>query len=123
MLPGTPYGDVNAFAEREAPDGLVVYLEVAEADAAWTSRLLHHLRYAGWLERANGVLVGRTPGGSSDGFSQLDALHHALDGLPVPVLYDVDTGHVPPQLALVNGASAVVELHADGHGTLVQTLD
>ena len=123
MLPGTPYGDLDAFADREAPDGLVVYLEVAEADAAWTSRLLHHVRYAGWFDRANGVLVGRTPGGPNHGFGQLDALHHALDGLPVPVLYDVDVGHVPPQLALVNGASAVVELHADGRGTLVQTLD
>jgi hypothetical protein len=30
---------------------------------------------------------------------------------------------VPPQLALVNGASAVVELDASGRGTLVQTLD
>jgi muramoyltetrapeptide carboxypeptidase LdcA involved in peptidoglycan recycling len=123
MLPGTPYGDVAAFAERDAPEGLVIYLEAAESDAAWTARLLLHLRYAGWFDRANGILVGRTPGGETDGFTQVDALHHALDGLDVPVLYDVDTGHVPPQLALVNGASAVVELHADGRGTLVQTLD
>ncbi len=123
LLPGTPYGDLAAFAVREAPEGLVVYLEVADADAAWTSRLLHHLRYAGWFDRATGVLIGRTPGGPAQGFSQLDALHHALDGLPVPVLYDVDIGHVPPQLALVNGASATVELHGDGHGTLVQMLD
>lgn len=123
MLPGTPYGDVAGFAEREAPEGLVVYLEVCESNAAWTSRMLHHLRYAGWFDRADGVLIGRTPGGPAEGFSQLYALHHALGDLNVPVLYDVDIGHVPPQLALVNGASAVVELDAAGHGTLVQTLD
>ena len=63
------------------------------------------------------------PAARHHGFSQLDALHHALDGLPVPVLYDVDIGHVPPQLALVNGASPSSSCDATGQGTLVQTLD
>ena len=122
MLPGTPYGDVGAFADRPAPEGLLVYLEVCDAPAAEVSRMLHHLRYAGWFDRATGVLVGRTPAPPTGDFSQHDALRHALGDLPVPVLLEVDIGHLPPQLALVNGALATVELTGSGRGTLVQQL-
>lgn len=123
MLPGTPFGDVAGFARRYAPEGLIVYLEVAESDALTAARLLHHLHLAGWLDAANAVLIGRsgTPDDDDRSFTQLDALESALGGLAVPVLYDVDLGHVPPQMALVNGALATVEF--DGTtGTLVQQL-
>ena len=122
MLPGTPYGDVAGFADRYAPDGLLVYLETAETDAAGTARMLHSLRLAGWFDRAQGVLVGRTGAPAHGELSQLDAVRDALGDLAVPVLHGVDVGHVPPQLALVNGAHAVVELDADGPGSLVQRL-
>jgi muramoyltetrapeptide carboxypeptidase LdcA involved in peptidoglycan recycling len=122
MLPGTPYGDVEAFAARHAPEGLLVYLEVSDAPAGQVSRMLHHLRYAGWFDRATGVMVGRTPAPASEGFTQVDALQHALGDLPVPVVYDVDIGHLPPQMALVNGALATMELTGSGRGTLVQRL-
>ena len=121
MLPGTPYGDLAGFADRHAPEGLLVYVEVAEVDAFTAGRMLHHLRLAGWFDRANAVLVGRTSAPGSPGFTQLDAVRDALGPLDVPVLYDLDIGHVPPQLALVNGALADVTL-ADGVGTLVQHL-
>jgi muramoyltetrapeptide carboxypeptidase LdcA involved in peptidoglycan recycling len=122
MLPGTPYGDVTGFADRHAPEGLLVYLEVSDAPAAEVSRMLHHLRYAGWFDRATGVLIGRTPAPASEGFTQVDALHHALGDLRVPVVFDVDVGHLPPQMTLVNGALATLELTGSGRGTLVQQL-
>jgi len=119
MLPGTPYGDLSAFAR----DDLLVYLEVAEAGAFTAARMLHHLRLAGWFDRATGVLVGRTSAPGSRDYSQLDAVQDALGTLDVPVLYDLDLGHVPPQLALVNGAPTEVTLDRSGVGTLVQHLD
>lgn len=118
MLPGTPYGDLDVLA----PDDLLVYVEVAEVDAFTAARMLHHLRLAGWFDRATGILVGRTNAPGSPGFSQLDAVRDALGPLGVPVLYDLDLGHVPPQLALVNGAPTEVTLDASGTGTLVQHL-
>ena len=120
MLPGTPYGDVDGFVARHAPEGLLVYVEVAESDALTAARMLHHLRLAGWFDAANAVLAGRPAGPDSDGFTHRDALVHALSDLPVPVLYDLDLGHVPPQLAIVNGALATVELLTDSTATLVQ---
>ena len=121
MLPGSPYGDVADFAARHAQEGLLVYVEVAEAEALTAARMLHHLRLAGWFDRANAVLVGRSAGPSSGHFTQHDALVHALGDLPVPVLYDLDLGHIPPQLAIINGALATVEL-TPATATLVQRL-
>jgi len=121
LLAGTRFGDVDGFAARHAPEGLVVYLEVAEADAVTAARMLHAVRLAGWFDHANGVLIGRTVAPSRDGMSQEDAVRSALGDLDVPVILDFDTGHEPPQLPLVNGALAEIELAA-GSGTITQRL-
>ena len=57
-LAGTPYGDVRAFGEEHAEDGLIVYLEVSDDAAPAICRNLHGLRLAGWFDRAAAVLVG-----------------------------------------------------------------
>lgn len=121
MLPGTPFGGLAGFARRYAPEGLIVYLEVAESSAPAAARLLHHVRLAGWLDAANAVLIGRSGAPDDRRFTQLDAIESALGDLAVPVLYDVDFGHVPPQLALVNGALATVGFGGTT-GSLVQHL-
>ena len=59
-LAGTPYGDVAAFGRAHADDGLIVYLEACEDGAYTIARTLHSLRYAGWFEHANAILIGRT---------------------------------------------------------------
>ncbi len=111
-LAGTAYGDVPGWAERHAPEGLVLHLEAAEANALSIARDLWRLRLAGWFDRANAVLVGRTAAPDDPGFTQRDAVVSALGDLGVPVVLEVDCGHVPPHLALVAGARA--ELVVDG---------
>ncbi|TWH33966.1 hypothetical protein [Isoptericola variabilis] len=51
----------------------------------------------------------------------LDAVRHALGDLGVPVLADVECGHVPPYLVLVNGALARVE-HGPDASVVTQRL-
>ncbi len=113
-LAGTPYGDVAGFAATHAPEGLVVYLESAGSDAADVTRRLFGLRYAGWFDAATAVLLGRTQGREVPELTHHDAARRALGDLGVPVLVDVDCGHVPPHLALVNGALARVVHTAAG---------
>ncbi len=120
-LAGTPYGDVAAFAREHAPEGLVVYLESAGSDAADVTRRLFGLRYAGWFEHANAVLLGRTQGREVPALTHHDAARRALGDLGVPVLVDVDCGHVPPHLCLVNGALARV-VHTAAGSTIEQHL-
>lgn len=39
--------------------------------------------------------------------------------LQVPIIYDIDCGHVPPQMTFINGAYAKIEV-ADGKGLVTQ---
>lgn len=114
VLAGTSYGDLNAFARDHAPEGLMLYLEAAEDGAVNITRDLWRMRLAGWFGRVNAVLIGRTLAPNAVGFTQQDALRSAFDGLDVPIILDVDCGHVPPQLALVNGALAELSLDDSG---------
>ncbi len=106
ILAGTRYGDLPAFAAEHAPEGLLVYVEAAGDVATDIARDLWRMRLAGWFDQANAVLVGRTQAPDVEGFTQDDAVRSALDGLDLPIVLDVDCGHVPPHLALVNGALA-----------------
>src|SRR5690606_3238631 len=49
---GTPYGDLTAFAEQHAPEGLIVYLEASDEGALSICRYLHGMRLAGFFDRA-----------------------------------------------------------------------
>ncbi len=121
LLAGTPYGDVPGFARQYAPEGTIVYLEVAESNAVSALRMLTALRLAGWFDDANGLLIGRTEGAAVPRLDQDEAVRRALGDLGIPVVLDFDTGHQPPQLPLVNGALADVVL--DGPvGSITQRL-
>lgn len=96
-------------------DGLVVYLENCESNELDAARMLHGMRLAGWFDHATAVLIGRTGAPSSPSFTQEDAVRDALDRLDVPVVVDVDFGHVPPSNVLVNGAMAHVIVDSDRH--------
>lgn len=112
-LAGTPYGDVAAFGRQHAEDGLVVYLEAAEDNAASICRNLHGLRLAGWFEHAKAVLIGRTSAPDNPKMTQREAVLDALGRLGLPIVFDVEIGHVPPHLPLVNGALATVTVEGD----------
>ncbi|GAA1723987.1 LD-carboxypeptidase [Isoptericola hypogeus] len=121
FLAGTAYGDVPRFAAEHAPEGLVVYLDVCEWGADDIGRALWALRHAGWFDAANAVLVSRTRAPGLEGFTQHDAARDALGDLGIPVLGDVECGHVPPFLALVNGALARVQ-HSPEESVITQHL-
>lgn len=112
-LAGTPFGDVAAFGRRYAGDGLIVYLEAAGDDAATICRNLHGLRLAGWFEHARAVLVGRTSAPDTSKLTQREAVLDALARLDLPMVFDLEIGHVPPHLPLINGALATVTVDGD----------
>ena len=120
-LAGTPYGEIPEFGRKHTADGVIVYLEAAGADAYAVSRTLHGLRLAGWFDHATGVLIGRTRGEDRPDLTQHAAVADALADLGAPVVLDVECGHVPPFLPLVNGALAHVVSTRDRH-EVTQTL-
>lgn len=112
-LAGTPYGDVPGFGRTHADEGVVVYLEACEHNAYDVARELHGLRLAGWFDHASGVLIGRTPAPDAADMTQHEAVADALGMLDVPVVLDLEIGHVQPFLPLVNGAVAHVVVDGD----------
>ncbi|MFC5823805.1 S66 family peptidase [Nonomuraea insulae] len=120
-LGGTPYSDVPAFAAT-APEGLLVYVEACEHDAGDICRHLHGMRMAGFFTGANAVIVGRTGAPGSPSLTQHEAVLDALGGLGVPIVADVECGHVPPYLPIVNGARGRIVCTAT-RNELTQTLD
>lgn len=119
-LAGTPYGDVRAWAE-ELDEPTIVYVEACEEDAINICRYLHALRLAGWFDRAAAVLVGRTSAPDCEEITQRGAVLDALGRLDLPIVSDLEIGHVPPHLPLVNGALARVVVDGDTR-EITQTL-
>ena len=80
------------------------------------------MRECGYFQYCTGIIFGR-PDDYKDtqDFTLIDALQQGLDDLNVPVIYDADIGHIPPQMQIVNGAIGKVAF-ADGKATIRQTL-
>lgn len=107
---GSPFMDFEGFKERYADNGSIFYFENAELSPMGLERALLGLSYKGVFDDLNGLLIGRNSG-PEDPKKQLDykeALIQGLGELNYPVLYDVDIGHKPPNLTLINGALAEV---------------
>lgn len=120
-LTGTPYLDVTAFAREESPEGLLVYVEACEDSAFTICRNLHGMRLAGFFDRANAILVGRTRAPDRNSLSQHEAVLDALGTLNVPIIADIECGHVPPHMPIINGARGRI-VHTGGRSELTQTL-
>ena len=115
FLAGGRFADIGAFAAQHAPEGLVVLLDIAEWGSYDICRALHAMRLRGWFDAASGIVVSRTKAPEPNGFTQHDAVRDALGGLGVPIVADVECGHVAPFLALVQGASTTVVHDGDSH--------
>ena len=118
-LVGTPYGNVSAFQEKFIPGEKVIWaLENCDMDAPDFYRSILHLHNAGWFDKTSGIIFGRTSAGASeDGFTDVDAMERLAELTGVPIVFDADIGHVPPQMTFVNGALAEINV-ADGKATL-----
>jgi len=119
-LAGTPWGDLGRLGDQP----LILFLDNAELRPCEFLRALFSLRLHGWLDRAVCLLIGRhapPDANEADSLDFLGALDAAMNGLTLPVLHQLDIGHVPPQLSLLQGAWA--ELYADDEACqLTQTL-
>lgn len=109
-LIGTRFAPVEEFLIKYKEHGYIWTLESCEMSAADIYRTFWQMRECGWFKHCKGIIVGR-PDGYKDSrdFTLLDALRQGLGELNVPVIYDADIGHIPPQMQIVNGALGSVE--------------
>lgn len=105
-LVGTKYDKVSEFNERYEKDGIIWYLEACDLNVMGIRRVLWQLDHAGWFQHVKGFLIGRLlcHGEELFGMDQYRAVTGILGKYQVPVLMDLDIGHLPPMMPIVNGA-------------------
>jgi muramoyltetrapeptide carboxypeptidase LdcA involved in peptidoglycan recycling len=124
---GTEYLDLKAMSERH-PEGIILYLENAEMPPTEVARTILSMKYRGVFEYINGLLIGRSAAPDEtdpNHLSYFECLRQYLGNLPIPIMIDLDIGHKPPNLTLINGALASVSLSAKSEeyiGSITQTL-
>ena len=112
---GTKYDGVAAFNERYAEDGFVWFLECCDLNVMSIRRAIWQMQHAGWFKYVKGFLIGR-PLCYGQELMGLDQYHAVLDLLQeynVPIVMDVDIGHLPPQMPLICGSFAHVTVEGN----------
>ncbi|WP_394246761.1 S66 peptidase family protein [Vibrio profundi] len=120
---GTEHFDLDRYAASVKEEGVILYLENAEMSPTVLKRALLSLKFKGVFDVINGLLIGRNAVMDNGGkaISGLDASIDVLTDVDIPIVYDVDIGHLPPNLTLVNGALANVTVKS-GKGVVTQSL-
>ncbi|MBH5319924.1 LD-carboxypeptidase [Paenibacillus sp. GSMTC-2017] len=120
-LIGTPYGDVRTFQKHTIQNEPILwYLENSDAKTTDLRRFLVQMKLAGWFDNCSGLLFARTSANYPvDGYTIDDVYQELAEELKVPIVFDIDCGHLPPQMTFINGAYAEVEAQ-DGKGTVTQ---
>lgn len=108
-LSGTRFDKTREFVERYREDGIIWFLEACDLNVFAIRRAMWQLEETGWFRHVKGFLIGRPLNGGE--MMGLDAYHAVLDVAGrkgVPVIMDVDLGHLPPMMPLVVGSLADV---------------
>ncbi len=109
-LCGTRFDKVKGF-QKKHPKGIVWFLESCDLNAIAIRRALFQLKEAGWFDNAKGFLIGR-PLHSEFCFDAgpEECVLDLLSPLGLPILYNVDLGHIPPAMPILSGAEGKVSL-------------
>lgn len=110
LLLGTRYDRVREFTERYAGDGILWFIEACDLNTMGIRRALWQMEQAGWFSHVKGFLIGRPycHGEEFLGLNQYDAVTGILGKYNVPILMDLDIGHIPPSMPLIVGSFAKV---------------
>lgn len=111
-LTGTRYDRVGDFTEKYRADGILWFLEACDLNVFGIRRAIWQMKRAGWFSHAAGFLIGRPycHGQVLMSLDQYRAVTDELAELGVPVLMDLDIGHIPPQIPILSGSLATVTL-------------
>jgi muramoyltetrapeptide carboxypeptidase LdcA involved in peptidoglycan recycling len=118
-LVGTRFDKVAQFCEKYREDGIIWFIESCDLNPMGIRRALWQLKEAGWFRYVKGFLVGRPLcfGEQMLGLDQYHAVYDILREYSVPIIMDVDLGHLPPSMPIICGAMGLVEVEDAGEGT------
>lgn len=111
LLCGTQFDRVDSFCNRYANDGIIWFMEACTLSSVDVERVLWKFRYSGWFKNTKGFLFGRPMqyNDVSFGLDQHQAILNAIGDLNLPIITDMDFGHLPPMMPILSGAYAKVD--------------
>ncbi len=113
-LVGTTYDKTTDFIEKYAEDGILWFIEACELNVLSIRRAMWQMEHAGWFQNAKGFLFGRPRNGEPImGLDVYEAVLSVARKYDVPVIMDVDIGHLPPMMPLVVGSLAKVKVNGN----------
>ncbi len=116
----TKYDHIKEYIEKYKDDGILWFLECYEMTSPQVTRKLWQMKNAGYFEHAKGIIFGRPLYLREDyGISFEEAVLDATKDLNIPIICGADIGHVPPQMAIVNGA--ILKITSKGGKGKVET--
>ena len=108
-LAGTVFDRVSDFNARYKDDGFVWFLEACDLNVFSIRRAVWELKHAGWFDHVKGFMIGRPLNGEEMfGLDHFKAVTDLLASFEVPVIMDLDIGHLPPMMPLIEGAGVTV---------------
>ena len=112
---GTPFEDVAGFNERYKEDGIIWFLESCDLNVMAIRRAIWQMKNAGWFEHVKGFLIGRPLcfGQEIMGLDQYRAVIELLEEYQVPILMDLDIGHLAPMMPMLSGAYAKINVQGN----------
>ena len=106
---GTKFDKTKNFIEKYKEDGIIWYFDIYDKSNEDIERAMWQLKEAGWFKHIKGILFGRLIEEKSNiNLNFMQSLKDSLEDLNIPVLYNLDIGHVPPRFTIINGAIAIV---------------
>ncbi len=112
---GTKFDRVQAFCEKYQDDGIIWYLEACDLNVMAIRRAFYQIEQAGWFKYVKGFIIGRPLNGENDilEVNHIDAALDIIKKYNVPCVFDVDLGHLPPSMPLINGSYADVSVEGN----------
>nr|WP_318540438.1 LD-carboxypeptidase [Terribacillus saccharophilus] len=116
-IAGTRYAPIKEW-RQSFEEETIVYLEWLDWTTAEAYRNLWHLKEHGWFDGASGLLFGRpSRSAPSEDYDDEQMIYEFAEEMGLPIIFDTDIGHMPPQFTMINGALATASFK-DGKGTL-----
>ncbi|MCM1046196.1 MAG: LD-carboxypeptidase [Candidatus Gastranaerophilales bacterium] len=111
-LLGTRFDRTKTFTERYREDGIIWFLEACDLNVFSIRRAMWQMEEAGWFRYVKGFLIGRPLcfGQEMMGLDAYQAVLEVAGRKNVPIIMDVDLGHLPPMMPLVVGSLAQVKV-------------
>lgn len=108
---GTKFDNTKTYINNHKDKGIIFYFEACDLNSVGIKRALLKLKYSGWFDNnIKGFLIGRSLNyfDESFGLTSKQAYLSELQEYKIPILLDIDLGHIDPSLPIKNGGYATI---------------